>query len=285
MVTVPSDRLTGSPVPRSRLADIRTELAASSFTGETPDSTVSVIVDVTVKYSTCGWKTVRSRGHGRMPSGRPSPPPSRGPHRARARTHEGCCRPLCPVLARLPRSANRHHPCHGRRNPSDPVRVSAAGQFRPTTNRIFLPVCGVEARMSRYDALCAYVREIEDNLARIRAAVESFANSRIEHDRPGGGYGTITTAGDGRLLAVDLDHNALRFTNGAALGKAVTTAIQQAECAVRRSREQRIAEAQAVLGTPKRAAVSRHSTTEGTRTWRVLRGIGQRLRRRSAETT
>ena len=82
--------------------------------------------------------------------------------------------------------------------------------------------------MNLYDQLYARVAELENGLARSRATIAGFAD--IRHTTPiAGDLGTVVMSGESRLLAVDLDVAAVRYTTAATLGKAVLAAIRQAE--------------------------------------------------------
>lgn len=82
--------------------------------------------------------------------------------------------------------------------------------------------------MNPYDRLYARVAELENGLARSRATIAGFADVRLTTPI-GRDLGTVVMSGESRLLAVDLDPAAVRYTTAAALGEAVLAAIRQAE--------------------------------------------------------
>jgi DNA-binding protein YbaB len=96
--------------------------------------------------------------------------------------------------------------------------------------------------VTRYDELCAYVREIESNLARIRATAATFTESRRNHPIPGD-YGTVTVSGHGALVSIDIKPETAKFINGKTLGRAITAAIARAEDDAQEFRQQRMNEA------------------------------------------
>ncbi|NBH05480.1 hypothetical protein [Amycolatopsis sp. SID8362] len=84
--------------------------------------------------------------------------------------------------------------------------------------------------------------ELENGLARGRATIAGFAE--IRHTTPiAGDLGTVVVSGDSRLLAVDLDLAAVRYTTAAALGEAVLTAIRRAEQGSKDHRAEALAQA------------------------------------------
>lgn len=97
--------------------------------------------------------------------------------------------------------------------------------------------------MNRYDQLCAYVAEVDNNLGRMQAVAESFADVRHTVPIPGE-FGTVTVSGNGKLLSVELHRDTPMMTRGKPLGQAIMRAIRQAEEEMREIRKRRISAAQ-----------------------------------------
>lgn len=82
--------------------------------------------------------------------------------------------------------------------------------------------------MPPMDYIENYVAEIERDLAAVHRRVAARGQARI--DEPiRYGLGIVTVDGHGRLLGVELDRSALRYTSGASIGQEIVTALWRAE--------------------------------------------------------
>jgi hypothetical protein len=94
--------------------------------------------------------------------------------------------------------------------------------------------------VSQYDRLYALVQEIEATVAGARHAADLARRQVLRRPIPSG-LGTVTVKGEEGLVSVDLDVHALRYTNGSSLGRALLTAITEAEAEWRTDYRQQVA--------------------------------------------
>jgi DNA-binding protein YbaB len=103
--------------------------------------------------------------------------------------------------------------------------------------------------MNPNEQLEAFVREVEANLHRVQAAARQARAATLTVPIPGG-FGTVTVTGAGIPVSVDLNRDTPRLTRGAALAKAITLAIHQAEDQAKANRQRAVADSRRQPGYP-----------------------------------
>ncbi|MFL6142158.1 MAG: YbaB/EbfC family DNA-binding protein [Labedaea sp.] len=102
--------------------------------------------------------------------------------------------------------------------------------------------------MIPFNQLYALVQEIEADAARLDEAAAQ-ARKHVARRQIDGQLGLVTVSGDGELIEVGLDRQALRYLNGQALGTAVLRAITMAESDLRAERARTMSAARRTITT------------------------------------
>ncbi|KFU83299.1 YbaB/EbfC DNA-binding family protein [Amycolatopsis lurida] len=96
--------------------------------------------------------------------------------------------------------------------------------------------------MNTYDRLYNLAKEIDARVAAIERAAENGRKLPLVRNI-GAGLGTVTVAGSGSLVSIELDRDAMRTQTGASLAGHVLQAIRDAESAASTRRDAMITEA------------------------------------------